>query len=467
MENKTVTIDDTFIVHKTLGQGFTSQVVLAEHKETKYNLAIKIFKPIKSMKLVVTNFRKEVDSMKDLKHENLINIIAANESGILLDGKNKQNIIYIGVELAENAELFDFIADPGRSFNESMCRSLFAQLISGLKAMHDKSVAHRDLKTENLFLDGKFNLKIGDFGFAKYMDPNSNEGKLRTQLGTSGYQCPELIEGKPYSGEANDIFACGVILFILANAYPPFREAKRTDGWYRNIYHGKYAEFWAQHSKAKISPELKDLITGMLKYQNRFSLNDIINHPWLKGNLPSKEEYTEDMLIRKKSVDARREKESLEKLQVVSSGSNSGTYRGESEEVKIQEFYALLEKNSPDTFPHKKLEDSLPKNFFRFNDNDILKVYKYLISLLVNEQAEIEMDNENFSLTANVPFANKLDEESNDEEDSISHISFISNLYLSPDSEFVIVEVIKDNITDPFALKKFMNYMNDKIVNDQ
>ena len=96
-----------------------------------------------------------------------------------------------------------------------------------------------------------------------------------------GYQCPELVEGKLYDGESNDIFACGVILFILVNAYPPFREAKKTDNWYRHLYFEKFDSFWAAHKKANVSNELKELITGMLKANNRWTINDILNSQWM------------------------------------------------------------------------------------------------------------------------------------------------------------------------------------------
>mmetsp|Transcript_16331 Transcript_16331/g.16969 ORF Transcript_16331/g.16969 Transcript_16331/m.16969 type:complete len:467 (+) Transcript_16331:14-1414(+) len=455
-------IDDTFIVHKTLGQGFTSKVVLGEHRETNYKLAIKIFKPIKQMKLMVDNFRKEVDSMKNLKHDNLINIIAANENGVYVrPNKTKEYIMYLGVELAENAELFDFIADPGLGFKETMARALFKQLMGGLNAMHNLKVAHRDLKTENLFLDGNFNLKVGDFGFAKFMDPTKHEGKLKTQLGTSGYQCPELIEGSYYSGEGNDIFACGVILFILVNAYPPFREARKTDNWYRHIYYDKMENFWALHSKkVHISKELKELISGMLRAKNRYTMEDILNSAWIKGDLPSKEAYMEDMLARKKKVDERRDRERLERLEADSSGSNSGAYRGEDEELLISSLFKELEENQVDSFPQNKWEDELPKHHLSFNGVDIKGVYKYLITLLVNEGGKVQLDNENYSLSAEVPFSSaELDDQ---ESEVIPTVNFYANLYIDEKTKSTVIEVIKDSMTDYYELKKFITYMSEK-----
>lgn len=454
-------IDDTFIVHKTLGQGFTSKVVLAEHRETGYKLALKIFKPIRQMKLLVENFRKEVDSMKNLKHENLINIIAANENGIYVrPGKQKENIMYLGVELAENAELFDFIADPGYGFSESMARCLFKQLISGLNAMHEMKVAHRDLKTENLFLDKNFHLKVGDFGFAKFMDPNVNDGKLKTQLGTSGYQCPELIEGQGYSGESNDIFACGVILFILVNAYPPFREARKTDNWYRHIYYDKLDNFWMLHSKkVNISKELKELISGMLRYKNRFTMKDLVNSDWLKGELPSEKAYLEDMLTRKAKVDERRERDRQETMKGgEDEGDNNGQYRGENEQILID--CLLNQLKDVDSFPVKKLSEDLPKHFLKFKGTDLVKIYKYLISLLVEEKGEVDLLNKDqFALLANVPFSS---EELTDDSTK-GTVSFYAELSIDENTQSTVVNFIKDSFTDYSEFTKFLKSIAEKI----
>lgn len=337
--------------------------------------------------------------------------------------------------------------------------------MNGLKYIHDNGIAHRDLKTENIFLDENFILKIGDFGFSKYIDTKSNDGKLKTQLGTTGYQSPELLEGKEYNGEANDIFACGVILFILSCAYPPFREARVKDTWYKHIYIEDFSSFWKMHEKAGLSEELKDLLTNMLRYKNRITINEILNHPWLKGPLPTKEEYTIDMLSRKKIVDERRKRDSIENLTVNNSDCNSSIYRSESAEAVIKSLYDNLENNCAYNFPIKNIE-ILPKYSLRFNDNDILKVYKYLIAILVDDyNSSVTLVEHEFSLLTTIPFSYKLDDDCKEERDSISEISIMFNLYLS-ESEFVVVEVIKDNSTNIFSFKKFMNCLSNTINED-
>jgi serine/threonine protein kinase len=138
---------------------------------------------------------------------------------------------YIILELATGGELFDFIFHTG-ALTERQARYYFRQLIAGLEHIHFQGFAHRDLKLQNVLLSEDKTLKIADFGFAKAF-PNGDPGKcLRTCLGTKGYQAPEIVEGKPYLGQAVDIFACGVILFTMVASHPPFKNTSVNDRLY-------------------------------------------------------------------------------------------------------------------------------------------------------------------------------------------------------------------------------------------
>ena len=87
--------------------------------------------------------------------------------------------------------------------------------------MHQKGYAHRDIKPENILLGRDFVLKLADFGFSCLIQGKDNSGVLHTKLGTEGYMAPE-IPTKNYEGERVDIFAAGVILFIMYAGNPPF-----------------------------------------------------------------------------------------------------------------------------------------------------------------------------------------------------------------------------------------------------
>ena len=415
---------------------------------------------------MIESFEKEVDSMKNFKHENLINIIAANKNGLCVSGNEKENIMYLGVELAENAELFDFIADPGRAFSEESARYFFTQLIAGLKSMHDLKVAHRDLKTENLFLDDQFRLKIGDFGFSKFMCPTTNDGKLKTQLGTSGYQSPELLEGQFYDGASNDIFACGVILFILVKAYPPFREARRTDNWYRHLYYDKVDNFWALHTKKgslDISKELKELITGMLRYKNRFTMKDILESDWLsKGQMPNENDFFDDMKNRKVKVDERRNQEAIEaSSNNVGDNLNSKIYRGENEDKLVEKLVNELKEYGCDKFPVKYWDDHNIRHAFKFEGTDVGSVYTNLIKTLVNEKATISLSDKEYKLEASLPFVEKVEIDVEGEIDPVI-CNFIAEAYVDINKDCVIVELIKERNTDAFSFKNMFDSLNNK-----
>lgn len=94
---------------------------------------------------------------------------------------------------------------------------------------------------------------------------------MTTKLGTVPYQAPEINEKRPYSGEAVDLFACGIVLFITIAGTPPFSMAEKTEFYYKLIVNKKWDMFWKYHMKGKPSPnffsdDFKDLIQRMLAY---------------------------------------------------------------------------------------------------------------------------------------------------------------------------------------------------------
>jgi serine/threonine protein kinase len=92
--------------------------------------------------------------------------------------------------------------------------------------------SHRDLKPENLLLDESRNLKVSDFGFSALPDCKRQDGLLHTCCGTPAYVAPEVINRKGYDGAKADIWACGVILYVLLAGYLPFQE-KTLMGMYK------------------------------------------------------------------------------------------------------------------------------------------------------------------------------------------------------------------------------------------
>jgi len=172
------------------------------------------------------------------------------------------------LELAKGGELFDFIAVGGK-FSESMARYFFLQMMDGLEYCHRNKITHIDLKPENILLDKDYNLKIADFGFARDLSGDQGDGLLATRCGTVPYMAPEIFLSKEYSGQSVDLFAAGIILFVMVAQHQPFSSAQETDTFYKCYFKNRSDIFWktmlGKHGDQKaFSPEFMDLINCML-----------------------------------------------------------------------------------------------------------------------------------------------------------------------------------------------------------
>lgn len=189
--------------------------------------------------------------------------------------------------------------------------------------LHKEGYTHRDLKPENILFTHNFQLKLADFGFSTLIQGKTGTGLLSTYLGTRAYMAPEIIKKIPYSGQAVDVFALGVILFIMFAGSPPFNEAQSSDAYYNLLIGKKFDYFWYVHTKSKGNPAFfpatfKDLINKMLAYEHseRPSLEDIIAHPWFNGTVPSDADVEAEMKKRHFAVREAAEKERERKQKI-------------------------------------------------------------------------------------------------------------------------------------------------------
>lgn len=140
---------------------------------------------------------------------------------------------------------------------------MFWQLIDAIKFLDNRGITHRDLKPENILFDKDFNFKISDLGLSTFTEGHNKDGKLYSRVGTEGYKPPEMEEGK-YTGLQADLFAAGVILFIMYNGTPPFLSTKPHDKIYKLIKDRAFAKFWALHEKKKPSGFYPDSLKRLL-----------------------------------------------------------------------------------------------------------------------------------------------------------------------------------------------------------
>uniref|UniRef100_A0A803M6A7 non-specific serine/threonine protein kinase n=1 Tax=Chenopodium quinoa TaxID=63459 RepID=A0A803M6A7_CHEQI len=255
-------------IGRMLGIGGFAKVYLAMNIHTGQKVAIKVISKQKiNEKNLMSNIKREITIMGRLRHPNIVRLYE------VLACKRK---VYFIIELAKGGELQAWIKDNQR-FSEELSRMYFQQLISAVGYCHFRGVYHRDLKPQNLLLhDG--NLKVSDFGLgAIRLLKDRQDQLLRTRCGTPAFVAPEVLQRREYDGAMVDIWACGVILFILTAGYLPFDLPNRM-AMYRRIMEGKlFCPKW-------MSSDLIRFLGRLLEKnpKTRITIDEIVHDPWFK-----------------------------------------------------------------------------------------------------------------------------------------------------------------------------------------
>ncbi|XP_073271163.1 CBL-interacting serine/threonine-protein kinase 9-like isoform X3 [Primulina huaijiensis] len=255
---------------RTLGEGSFGKVKFARNTQStgEYAVAIKIIDRHRVLSShMVEQIKREISTMKMIKHPNVLNILEVMAS------KTK---IYIVLEYVGGGELFDKIARQGK-LKEGVARRYFQQLINAVDYCHSRGVYHRDLKPENLLLDSHGVLKVSDFGLSAFSKQVREDGLLHTACGTPNYVAPEVLNDKGYDGTTSDVWSCGVILFVLMAGYLPFEEPNLM-ALYRKIYKADFSfPPW-------FSTNAKKLIKRILDPNplTRITIPEILENDWFK-----------------------------------------------------------------------------------------------------------------------------------------------------------------------------------------
>ncbi|KAJ3328816.1 hypothetical protein HDU76_009237 [Blyttiomyces sp. JEL0837] len=273
-----VSVLSDYVLNQTIGEGCFSKVKMATHFPTGQKVAIKCMDKSAIKKSVGTAERtlREILVLSYLYHPNITR---------LLEVVDTEDLIYLILEYEERGELFDYIlAHP--HIPEDTARSFFRQLLSAIQYCHANQIVHRDLKPENILLDANGNIKLIDFGFTNIVREGT---QMETFCGSPAYAAPEMIARKKYDGKDVDIWAMGVILYVLACGQLPFDD-KHMGKMFTAILTAKYK------FPDTVSEGAKNLISSILKVkpQDRATLEQIRNHPWVNkdGTLPLVEFFT-------------------------------------------------------------------------------------------------------------------------------------------------------------------------------
>ncbi|KAJ6474707.1 kinase-like domain-containing protein, partial [Mycena vitilis] len=182
-----------------------------------------------------------------------------------------ESSIWIVTELCSGGELFDYLVEKGR-LSEDETKIIFGQLCLAVGYLHDKGIVHRDLKLENVLLDERCRVKLGDFGFTREFERGTY---METFCGTTGYASPEMLQGRKYLGPEVDVWSLGIILYCLLTGTLPFDDDDE-DLMRQKIIVGKFEDpEW-------LSNESRDLIKNILHQDptKRLPISQILTHAW-------------------------------------------------------------------------------------------------------------------------------------------------------------------------------------------
>ncbi|XP_042148226.1 calcium/calmodulin-dependent protein kinase type II delta chain isoform X49 [Ixodes scapularis] len=266
----TTRFSDNYELKEELGKGAFSIVRRCVQKSTGLEFAAKI---INTKKLSSRDFQKlerEARICRKLNHPNIVR---------LHDSIQEEGYHYLIFDLVTGGELFEDIV-AREYYSEADASHCIQQILESVNHCHMNNVVHRDLKPENLLLASKAKgaaVKLADFGLA--IEVQGEQQAWYGFAGTPGYLSPEVLKKDPY-GKPVDIWACGVILYILLVGYPPFWDEDQHR-LYMQIKAGAYD--YPSPEWDTVTPEAKNLINSMLTVNpaKRITAAEALKHPWI------------------------------------------------------------------------------------------------------------------------------------------------------------------------------------------
>uniref|UniRef100_A0A6J0UEI2 non-specific serine/threonine protein kinase n=1 Tax=Pogona vitticeps TaxID=103695 RepID=A0A6J0UEI2_9SAUR len=262
-------VEKCYEIGRTIGDGNFAVVMECHHRSSNQTYAMKIVDKSK-LKGKEDMLENEILIIKSLSHPNIVSLIEVFET----DAE-----IYLILEYVPGGDLFDAIIESVK-FTEHDAAHMITDLCKALVYIHSKNIVHRDLKPENLLVqrntDKTTTLKLADFGLAKRVTK-----PIFTVCGTPTYVAPEILAENGYGLEV-DMWATGVILYILLCGFPPFRSHERDQEELFQIIQLGHYEFLSPYWD-NISSAAKDLISRLLVVdpKKRCTAQQVLQHLWI------------------------------------------------------------------------------------------------------------------------------------------------------------------------------------------
>uniref|UniRef100_A0A8D0ACK8 calcium/calmodulin-dependent protein kinase n=1 Tax=Sander lucioperca TaxID=283035 RepID=A0A8D0ACK8_SANLU len=294
---------DEYQLYEELGKGAFSVVRRCVKLCTGQEYAAKIINTKKLSARDHQKLEREARICRLLKHHNIVR---------LHDSISEEGFHYLLFDLVTGGELFEDIV-AREYYSEADASHCIQQILEAVLHCHQMGVVHRDLKPENLLLASKCKnaaVKLADFGLA--IEVQGDQQAWFGFAGTPGYLSPEVLRKEAY-GKPVDIWACGVILYILLVGYPPFWDEDQHK-LYQQIKAGAYD--FPSPEWDTVTPEAKNLINQMLTINpaKRITAQEALKHPWV-----CQRSTVASMMHRQETVECLKKFNARRKLKVLGS----------------------------------------------------------------------------------------------------------------------------------------------------
>ena len=268
--------DQIYMVPTTIGKyqivkyvnsGAFSAVCLVLNPKTNEKFACKIVsRAMIDQRKILNRFEQELRLTQSFNHPYILKTI-----DVIYDDK----FIYAISEYCPNGDLASYIVSI-QACSERQVSRIMKQVLEGLNYLNNKKIVHRDIKPQNILLDKNMDVKICDFGLCHEVLGNQ---LLRTQCGSPLFAAPEVIEGKRYDGVKSDIWSLGIVCFVMALGYLPWKNGNQID-IYKQICSDDVV------IPTTLSPPLQEILGKMLKREPmmRPTPNDLLAMEWFKDD---------------------------------------------------------------------------------------------------------------------------------------------------------------------------------------
>ena len=299
-------------INEEIGQGRFSVVKRCTLKSNRQSFAMKIVKKTQTSEQDRKYLKKEIDILRQLDHRNIVHIH---------DYYTDTSQLFLVIDYLSGGDLFEEITK--RSYYTERDASIcIQQILDAVDHCHYRGIVHRDLKPENLLLVSQSKgiwIKLVDFGLALQL-----EGQEKSWFGFAGtlsYLSPEIINREDY-GRGIDIWACGVIMYILLCGYPPFSHENQRE-LFASITNGRY-EFHSPEWDT-VTTKGREVIRCMLTLDQdkRPSASALLAHAWIRerNSIAGTENREETIGALKRFTAKRKLKNTVHSIMAINRGS--------------------------------------------------------------------------------------------------------------------------------------------------